>query len=114
MEYQIFDYTHCITPKGVTSLQGSSPRHCARKTATPFEEISQRWQAVGNCVRFEPPSPKKNALPLDQLAGCSGISNHKALANGDVLKRNAPLTTRIGRLLKGAKHLASSGIVYNS
>ena len=38
-------------PKRVTSLRGSSPRHCARATQlAPFEEMSQRWQAVGSTV----------------------------------------------------------------
>ena len=48
---QIFPYTPCNTPKRVTSLQGPSPRHCARAAQTaPFEEISQQWRAVGNIV----------------------------------------------------------------
>ena len=42
-----------------------------------FEEMSQRWQALGNTVsaltgpRFNlsPPAPETKALPLDQLAG---------------------------------------------
>ena len=29
LSYQIFHYTRCITSKHVTSLRGSSSRHCA-------------------------------------------------------------------------------------
>ena len=52
-------------------------------TATPDEEMSQRWQAVGNTVsdltgprfKLRPPVPETNALPLDQLPGdhCTDI-----------------------------------------
>ena len=44
----------------------------------PFQEMSQRWRAVGNTVsdltgpRFEPQTSRsrdENALPLDQVAG---------------------------------------------
>ena len=35
---QIFHYTRCITPKRVTILRGSSPRHCARATQIHLEE----------------------------------------------------------------------------
>ena len=53
-------YTRCNTPKRVTS--GGAHFHViapANNTA-PFEEMSQRWRAVGNTVsdltgpRFEP------------------------------------------------------------
>ena len=47
---QIFHYTRCNTLKRVTSLRGPSPRHCARVTQLPFEEMLQRRQAVGNNV----------------------------------------------------------------
>ena len=32
VQNEIFHYTRCVTPKRVTSLQGPSPRHCARAT----------------------------------------------------------------------------------
>ena len=41
-------------------MPGPFPRHCAWATTALFEEMSQRWQAVGNTVsdltapRFEP------------------------------------------------------------
>ena len=69
---QIFHYTRFITAKRVTSLRGLSPRPCAVATTTFYEEISQRWRAVGNTVfdltgpRFE---PETKAMPLGQLAG---------------------------------------------
>ena len=58
---QIFHYSRWITPKRVTSWRGPSPRQCARATQLrTFEEMSQRWRAVGSTVsdltgpRFEP------------------------------------------------------------
>ena len=59
--HQVFHYTRCIAPKRVMSLRGPSPCHCAQATQLrAFEEVSQRWRAVGNTVfdltgpRFEP------------------------------------------------------------
>ena len=56
----MFHYTRCNTPKRVTSWRGPSPRHLRPGNTAPFEEMSQRWRAVGNTVsdltgpRFEP------------------------------------------------------------
>ena len=58
--FKSFIYTRCSTPKRVTSLRGPSPRHCTRATQPFFEEMLQRWRAVGYTVsdltgpRFEP------------------------------------------------------------
>ena len=46
----IFHYTRCITLKLATSLRSPSPRHCACGNTAPFEEMSQRWRAVGSTV----------------------------------------------------------------
>ena len=73
-----------ITPKCVTSLQGLSPHHYAWATQLQtFEEMQQRWQAVGNTVsdlttrdlNIGLPAPETNALPLNQLASTSTLLN---------------------------------------
>ena len=57
---EIFHYTRCITLKHVTSLRGPSSCHCTCSNTASFEEMLQRWQAIGNTVsdltipRFEP------------------------------------------------------------
>ena len=51
-----------------------------RGNTAPFEEMLQRWRAVGNSVsdwpaldlNLVPPAPQTNALRLDQLAGILG------------------------------------------
>ena len=57
-------------------------------STVPFEEMSQRWRAIGNTVStlidliFEPrilPVLETNALPLDQLAGRLFLINHNFL-----------------------------------
>ena len=64
----MFHYTRWVTPKRVTSWRGPSLRHWPGQHSSirspgntaPFEEMSQRWRAVGNTVsdltgpRFEP------------------------------------------------------------
>ena len=72
---QIFHYTRCITPKRVTSLWGSSPRHCARATqlfskkcrsgGKPLATLCPIWPVRD--LNLRPPAPETNALPLDQL-----------------------------------------------
>ena len=66
------------TPKRVTSLRGPISASLRPGNTAPFEEMSQRWRAVGNTVsdltgpRFEPrdlPLQRRTRLPLDQLAG---------------------------------------------
>ena len=47
---QIFHYTRCNTPERVTSWRGPSPRHLRPGNTAPFEEMSQRWRAVGNTM----------------------------------------------------------------
>ena len=53
---QIFHYTHCVTPKRVTSLRGLSPRHCGCGQHSIFCKIAaavaRRWQ---HCVPFDGP-----------------------------------------------------------
>ena len=50
--------------KRVTSLRGPSPRHSACRRHSSFQQMSQRWRAVGNTVsyltgsRFEPQIPR--------------------------------------------------------
>ena len=57
---QIFYYARCITPKRVTSLRGPSGVIAPVGNTTLFEEMWQRWRALGNTVsdltgpRFEP------------------------------------------------------------
>ena len=46
---QIFHYAYCITPKRVPSLRGSSLSLRPGYTV-PFEEMLQRWRAVGNTL----------------------------------------------------------------
>ena len=60
----------------ITSLRGPFPRHCNCGNTASFEEILQRWRAVGKTVfnltglslNLRLPTPEANALPLDQLA----------------------------------------------
>ena len=89
---QIFRYTRCITLKCVTSLRGHLRIIAPAGNTAPFEEMLQRWRAVGNTVsdltvniriivgntvsdltardsNLRPPAPKTNTSPLDQLAG---------------------------------------------
>ena len=47
---QIFHYTRCIAPKSVTSWWGPSSRHSAQTNTASYEEMLQRWWAVGNIV----------------------------------------------------------------
>ena len=35
------------------SLRGQISASCACVHISPFEEMSQRWRAVGHCVRFD-------------------------------------------------------------
>ena len=73
----MFQYSRWITPKGVTSLRGPSPRHCTRATqllskkcrngGEPLATLCWIWLAWNLILR--PPAPETNALPLDQLAG---------------------------------------------
>ena len=59
----------------VTSWRGPISASLRPDNTASFEEMSQRWRAVGNSVsdltgpRFEPQTsaPETNALPLDQL-----------------------------------------------
>ena len=51
---QIYHYTHCITPKRVSSLWGPSLRRC---NTAPFDEILQWWRFVDNTV-FNLTSPR--------------------------------------------------------
>ena len=47
----MFYYARCNTPKRVTSLRGLYIRVIAPAcNAAPFEEMSQRWRAIGNTV----------------------------------------------------------------
>ena len=64
-------YARCITPKRLTSSLGPFPRFIGFwSNKAPFEEMSQRWRAVGNSVfdltgrRYilRSPPPKTNAL----------------------------------------------------
>ena len=64
--------------------------------ATSFEEMSQRWRAVGNKWTFEEMcsiwpardlnlrclSPETNALPFDQLAGWEALCGWALIAKG--------------------------------
>ena len=73
---QILHYTHCNTPKRITSWRGPSPRHCARATqllskkchsgGEPLATLCPTWTAQD--LNLRPPAPETNALPLDQLA----------------------------------------------
>ena len=73
---QIFHYTRCNTPKRVTSLRGTSPRHCARAThlllkkchngGEPLATLCPIWPVRE--LNLRPPAPETNALPLDQLS----------------------------------------------
>ena len=51
---QMFHYTRFITPKRVTSLRGSSPRHCAWATQLFSKKcrsgVESHWQL---CLRFD-------------------------------------------------------------
>ena len=72
--YQIFHYTHCITPKHVKSLRVPSPRHCAwatqlrlkkcRSCGETLATLCPIWRARD--LHLRPPAPDTNALPLDQ------------------------------------------------
>ena len=74
---QILHYTHCITPKHVTSLRGPPPSHCAsaaqllskkcRSGGEPLATLCSIWPAQD--MNLRPPTLKMNALPLDQLTG---------------------------------------------
>ena len=63
----IFHYTRCITPKRVTILRGSSPRHYARATQIFLEKCrrsgASRWQ---HCVRFDRQEIRISDLPLQR------------------------------------------------
>ena len=43
---QIFHYTHCITPKRVTSLQSPIFASLHPGDTSPCKEMLQRWQAL--------------------------------------------------------------------
>ena len=57
---QIFPSTCCIRPKRVTNWRKQFPIRCTANNTAPFEEILQRWRAIGIIVsdlispRFEP------------------------------------------------------------
>ena len=65
---QIFCYARCIRQKRVMSLRCPSLRHCARVTQLqPFEEMLQRWRAVGNTVsHLTGPRYKPQTFPIDE------------------------------------------------
>ena len=56
----LFHYTRCNTPKSVTSWLGPISTLLRPGNKAPFEEMSQRWQAVSKIVsnftgrKFEP------------------------------------------------------------
>ena len=90
LSIQVFYYTRCIAPKLETSLRGPSPRQCAqiiqlfskkcRSGGQPSETLCPIRPAQN--LNLRPPALKKNALPLDQLAGSSKyfyLSNHEFL-----------------------------------
>ena len=47
---QIFDFSCCITPKCVTSWRVHLRVIAPMGNTAPFEEMLQRWRAVGNIV----------------------------------------------------------------
>ena len=57
---QVFQSTHCITLKRLTSWRGPSPRPLRPGNTASFKEMLQRCRAVGNtvsdltCLRFQP------------------------------------------------------------
>ena len=56
-------------------------RVIAPGSTAPFEEMLQRWRAVGNTgfdltargLNLKHPTPETKALPLEKLAGRSGL-----------------------------------------
>ena len=72
---QIFHYTHCITPKRVTSLKDPASDHCTRATQLPSKKyLSGGEPLVTLCPiwpardrNLKPRAPETNALPLTQL-----------------------------------------------
>ena len=72
---QFFYYTRCVKSKRVTSLRGSSSYASLRMGNTaPFEEMSQRWQAVINYLNLfdlnlKPATTETNALPRPTIVG---------------------------------------------
>ena len=76
--FQIFYYTHCITPKRVTSLRGPSPCHCAHATQLLLKKCRSGGETLATLLcpiwptrdlNLRPPAPETKGLPLDQLAG---------------------------------------------
>ena len=59
---QIFCYTHCITPKYVTSLRGPTPRHCVQAT----QLLSKKCRSGENKVRFDRLEITTSDLPLQR------------------------------------------------
>ena len=81
---QIFHYTRCITPNHV-GLQGPSPHHCAGLyNAAPFDQMLQRWRAVGDTMSdltgpiFETqtfPLQRRTRHSLDQRHFCDDVTS---------------------------------------
>ena len=75
--HQISHYARFITSRSVTSLQGPSPRHCARVTPLLSKKGCNGGELLQQCVsdltfpRFHlrlPASEMAKYVPLDQLA----------------------------------------------
>ena len=74
---QIFQYTHCITPKHVNEFAGPISASLHIGNPAPFEEMLPRWQSVCNAVsdlngpKFEPQTFRSRnvRITLDQQSG---------------------------------------------